>query len=180
MIYEVEVNGRLRRVELKREGTGYRVAVDGRTQHVDARQQGGIWSLLVSDADEAVAGTSRTQHSYEIAIAEEPSGGLAVQINGRVVRASVSSARGSWARRSGHDTAAGGSGPYRILAPMPGKVVKLLVAPGDRVDAGHGVIVVEAMKMENELRTVRAGTVQEVRVTQGSSVEAGAVLVIIE
>ena len=58
--------------------------------------------------------------------------------------------------------------------------MKLLVKPGDKVDARQGLVVVEAMKMENELRARAAGTVTEVRVTEGSSVEAGAILVVVE
>jgi pyruvate carboxylase subunit B len=62
---------------------------------------------------------------------------------------------------------------------MPGRVVKVLVAPGDRVAAGQGLVVVEAMKMENEIRARHAGTVTEVRVREGEPVEARAVLVTI-
>jgi biotin carboxyl carrier protein len=63
---------------------------------------------------------------------------------------------------------------------MPGKIVRILVKPGDSVLARQGLVVVEAMKMENELRAPKAGTVAEVRVTEGASVEAGAVLVVVE
>ena len=63
---------------------------------------------------------------------------------------------------------------------MPGRVVRVLVAPGDTVDARQPVVVVEAMKMENELRSPKAGRVKEVAVTPGTSVEAGRVLVVIE
>jgi len=66
-----------------------------------------------------------------------------------------------------------------IVAPMPGRVVKVLVAPGDAVVARQGLVVVEAMKMENELRAPRAGTVADVRVREGAPVEANVVLVVI-
>lgn len=66
-----------------------------------------------------------------------------------------------------------------IKAPMPGRVVRVLVAVGDRVTARQGVVVVEAMKMENELRTPRDGTVTEIAVVPGAAVEAGAVLLVI-
>jgi biotin carboxyl carrier protein len=72
------------------------------------------------------------------------------------------------------------AGDGRVLAPMPGRVVKVLVEPGMAVEARQGVVVVEAMKMENELRAPHAGTVREVRVAEGASVEANAVLVVIE
>ena len=63
---------------------------------------------------------------------------------------------------------------------MPGRVVRVLVEPGDEVAARQGVVVVEAMKMENELRSPRAGRVKEVSVTAGTSVEAGRILAVIE
>ena len=63
---------------------------------------------------------------------------------------------------------------------MPGKVVRVLVAPGDQVAARQGLVVVEAMKMENELRAVRAGRVASVAVIEGQSVDAGAVLAVVE
>jgi biotin carboxyl carrier protein len=63
---------------------------------------------------------------------------------------------------------------------MPGKIVKVLVKPGDSVQPRQGIVVVEAMKMENELRSQKTGTVSEVRVKEGASVEAGAILVVVE
>jgi biotin carboxyl carrier protein len=73
--------------------------------------------------------------------------------------------------------AARAAGPASLVAPMPGLVVRVLVQPGDRVQAGQGVIVIEAMKMENELRTRAPGVVRSVAVTPGSAVEKGALLV---
>jgi biotin carboxyl carrier protein len=63
---------------------------------------------------------------------------------------------------------------------MPGRVVKLLARPGQAVVARQGIVVIEAMKMENELRSPKAGTVREITVAEGASVEAGAVLAIVE
>jgi biotin carboxyl carrier protein len=85
-------------------------------------------------------------------------------------------------RRRGRSSVGGatGSGPLRVVAPMPGKVVRVLVRAGDRVRARQPVVVVEAMKMENELRAVREGTVSEVHARDGSSVEAGTLLVVIQ
>ena len=180
MIYDVDINGKARRVEIKRDGTGYQVSVDGRRQTADVTVVGGVWSLILSDAgdDKADAKAAPSRRSYEIAIAEKAGGELTVHVNGRLVPATVAGGRGTWARR-GHD-AATGAGPQRVIAPMPGKVVKVLVKPGDTVAAKQGVVVVEAMKMENELRAPKAGTVTEVRVGEGTSVEAGAVLVVME
>jgi len=75
---------------------------------------------------------------------------------------------------------AGPSGPAPIVAPMPGLVVRINVAPGDTVEAGQGVVVMEAMKMENELRATAAGTVRSVEVGPGTAVEKGTLLVSLE
>jgi biotin carboxyl carrier protein len=102
---------------------------------------------------------------------------LLVGLDGRTIAASVN------ARRTGRVAAdAGGHahGEQAVAAPMPGRVVRILVAPGDQVAARQGVVVVEAMKMENELRSPKAGRIKEVTVAPGTSVEAGRVLVIVE
>jgi biotin carboxyl carrier protein len=82
-----------------------------------------------------------------------------------------------WKRSGG---AAGGEGRAAITAPMPGKIVRILVSPGDEVEAGQGVIVVEAMKMQNEMKSPRAGRVASIPVKENESVAAGAVLAVIE
>jgi biotin carboxyl carrier protein len=71
-------------------------------------------------------------------------------------------------------------GPAPIKAPMPGLIVRVNVKVGDRVEAGQGVVVMEAMKMENELRAIAAGTVKSVGVVPGATVEKGALLVALE
>ena len=71
-------------------------------------------------------------------------------------------------------------GPAPVLAPMPGLIVRVTVAPGDAVEAGQGVVVMEAMKMENELRAVSAGRVKSVEVSPGAAVEKGTLLVALE
>jgi biotin carboxyl carrier protein len=171
--YEVEINGRTRRVDVDRQDAGLIVTVDGQRHAADVTVINGVYSLILGDAG--------VRRSFEVAVAEDPpaSGNLTLHVNGRVVCAAVGRARGSWAGR-GHDGAGGGNGPQQVSAPMPGKVVKLLVKPGDTVAARQGVVVVEAMKMENELRAARAGTVGAVNVAEGASVEAGTVMVVIE
>ena len=71
-------------------------------------------------------------------------------------------------------------GPKKIVAPMPGKVVRLLVREADEVEMGAGVAVVEAMKMQNEIKSPKKGTVQKILVTEGAAVNAGDVLAIVE
>ena len=82
-------------------------------------------------------------------------------------------------RRRALATLGAGNGDQRVVAPMPGKVVKVLVAVGDPVEARQGLVVVEAMKMENELTVSRAGTVARIEVTEGTSVEAGRLLIVV-
>ena len=72
------------------------------------------------------------------------------------------------------------TGPAPVIAPMPGLVVRVRVAVGDRVEAGQGVVVMEAMKMENELRATAAGVVKSIEVQAGTAVEKGTLLVALE
>jgi biotin carboxyl carrier protein len=179
--YEVEINSRTRRVDVERAAAAFIVTVDGRRRVADVTMMNGLWSVILdgSGADSGV------RHSYEVAVAEQPhgSGRLTVHVNGRIVSARVARPRRTSARGR-HDAGPGSvgtdAGPQPVIAPMPGKVVKVLVAQGDIVAARQGVVVVEAMKMENELRAPKAGTVVRVDVSEGSSVDAGAVLVLIE
>ncbi len=132
---------------------------------VDFTRVGDRWSILVGET------------SYEVAIESRRRGQQLVHVDGHVVPVTVRvPGRGG---RGGTDDGSGGTGPATIVAPMPGRVVKVLVAPGDAVMARQGLVVVEAMKMENELRAPRAGTVAEVRVREGAPVEANVVLVVI-
>ncbi|MFZ0817200.1 MAG: biotin/lipoyl-containing protein, partial [Candidatus Sulfotelmatobacter sp.] len=71
-------------------------------------------------------------------------------------------------------------GPRKIVAPMPGKVVRLLASEGDEVGAGAGVAVVEAMKMQNEIKSPKKGTIKKISVSEGAAVNAGDVLAIVE
>ena len=79
------------------------------------------------------------------------------------------------ARRMGSNTGSS-AGPMQITAPMPGKVIKLLVREGEEVTAGQGLLVMEAMKMQNELRAPRAGCIERIHTTEGVGVETGSLL----
>ena len=115
----------------------------------------------------------------EVSFESGDEGVTIVRINGEACRPGRSTrGRGSGAGNAMRQRA--GEGRRAIVAPMPGRVVKVLVERGQAVAARQGVIVVEAMKMENELRAPRAGTVSEVLVSEGMSVEAHATLVVIE
>ena len=188
MKFDVEIQGRTRRLSVERRDGRFVVEVDGRKQIADVSRIGDSWSLILEPAkagphqdNKVGAGFSRlTRRSYEISISELlGSGVLTVHVNGRPVTVSIGTGRAAFSRRP-RGGAADGKGPQHIAAPMPGKVVKLLVKPGDEVAVRQGLVVVEAMKMENELRSPKAGKVVEVRASEGSSVEAGTVLVIVE
>jgi biotin carboxyl carrier protein len=75
---------------------------------------------------------------------------------------------------------AAGAGPVEVRSQMPGKVIRVLVAPGDRVEADQGVIVVEAMKMQNEMKSPKTGTVTKVHTREGATVAAGEALIAID
>jgi biotin carboxyl carrier protein len=82
--------------------------------------------------------------------------------------------------RSGASSASHDTGAAEIVSPMPGKIVRVLMAAGAHVEAGAGVIVVEAMKMQNELKAPKAGVVISIKATEGMNVNAGDVLAVIE
>jgi len=169
MTFEIEIDGRARAVSVERVGEGrFRVTVDGRAHLVDAARAGEFGLSLLLGA----AGASR---DVQVAPAGRPGELLAV-LDGRTIDVTVNGRR---SRRSGADAGGSAGAEGTVVAPMPGRVVRLLVAPGDEVAARQPVIVVEAMKMENELRSPKAGTVKDVAVPAGASVEAGRVLVTI-
>jgi biotin carboxyl carrier protein len=169
--YEVEINGRLRQVTVHRVDGRFAVAIDRREWMIDAaRVDAHTWSLLI---DEEL----RTR-SHEVTLAPDAaSGALGVRVAGASVAVSVNGRRRLGRKAEG--VQAGGSGPMRVVAPMPGKIVRVLVRTGEAVHARQPLIVIEAMKMENELRAAGDGTVAEIQVRDGQSVEAGALLAVI-
>jgi biotin carboxyl carrier protein len=174
--YEVEVNSRLRKVVVHRQEGRFVVAVDGREWVVDAeRVDEHTLSLLVA-RPEGAAGKPGGGLSHEIALAHDALGQLSIYVGASTLTAALNGRR-RWGRREG--TIQGGSGPQRIIAPMPGKVARVLVKVGDQVAARQPIVVVEAMKMENELRSAHEGTVSEIHAHEGQSVDAGAVLAVI-
>jgi biotin carboxyl carrier protein len=169
--YEVEVGGRVRQVSITRAGAGFAVTVDGHTTHVDAVRIDAQTLSLMWDS----------VWPKEAVFAHDPATGrLTVQVDGAPVSLSVNGRR-SQGRHGYHDEGGrAGGGPQRIVAPMPGKVIRVLVQVGDAVRSRQPLLVVEAMKMENELRSGRDGIVAEIHMREGQSVDAGALLVVIQ
>jgi biotin carboxyl carrier protein len=158
------VNGRSRKVTVVGGGR-CRVTVDDGTFEVDARRPTvGLVSLLI-DGVSHLADVTATDDGWLVDVAGATYV-VAIEDHARhVIRA-----------RGG--TSASASGQI-IKAPMPGKVTHVAVAPGDRVERGDTVVVIEAMKMQNEFKATVAGTVAEIRVQPGQAINAGDVLVLI-
>jgi biotin carboxyl carrier protein len=146
------------------------VLVNGRTMEIDSGRldvvvavEPGVYSVLVDGRSFEVRAVSHRDL-------------LQLEIEGRRLTAEVIDPR----NRSRRERAALGGGRQNIVTPMPGKVIRVLVRQGDRVEVGQGVAVVEAMKMQNEMRALRSGVVVEVRVQDGDTVGAGDALVVLE
>lgn len=172
MQYEVEVGGRVRNVTVARTGDTFAVAIDGHTRQVEVtRSDGRSLSLVVDSAwrKDITISPDAGANRLTVLVGTTP---VPVVLNGALncrVRGRASAGAG-----------AAGSGPQRVIAPMPGKIVRILVRVGETVRARQPVIVVEAMKMENELGAGRDGTVAEIHTAEGVSVDAGALLIVIQ
>ncbi len=169
MVFEIEANGRAHTVaiDLDRGRAGHlTVTIDGTPAAVDVRRTATGYSLLLDGqvVEAAVSGGAPGTTA----------GDLVVHLPGISLPVTIDASR----RRG--KTAAHADGEQRIVAPMPGRVVRILVAAGDTVELRQPVMVVEAMKMENELRAPKAGRVKEVAVEAGASVESGRLLLVIE
>ena len=171
---DVQVGATSFRVEVRRDGSDWVVSLDGRTCRVDARRAADGWSLLIGPDDGV---PSRARRSYDVAF-DSGIEGLRVHVDGVAVPVSLPDDRRRVRRHSG--SAGGGAGRQNVVAPMPGRVVKVLVAPGDTVVDRQPVAVLEAMKMQNDVRAARAGRVVEIRAVEGALVDAGAVLLVID
>ena len=169
MKYKVQLastsEAKTREVELERDGVAWRVTLDGRPVAVDAVEIApNTLSILLSG------------RSFEVNVTLSPDGKLKLQTGSREFIAEAIDPRAWSGRRHGSIEA---EGRQQIVAPMPGKVVRLLVKSGDRVEAGQGLLVVEAMKMQNEIRSLKSGTVERVLAKEGQAVNAGDVLCVV-
>jgi biotin carboxyl carrier protein len=164
MLFDATVDGRTIRVEVRARERGYVVTLDGRAIDVDHQETGPHFVSLLIEGRSYEAGLEKRPDGYDVVLAEDV---LHVELRGA-----------SQGFRPAPRKAEGG--PARILAPMPGRLVRVLVQPGQQVQAGDGLVVMEAMKMENELRSPRAGRVAELPVSEGQAVDTAALLVVVE
>jgi biotin carboxyl carrier protein len=170
MIYEVTIAEKAYHVELVRTGEGqtgekWTCQLNGRQLPIDvALIQEGMLSILLNgksyDVKQELIGTETN-----------------VVIGHERFRASVRDPRSF---RSRQRAGASEQGIKKITAPMPGKVVRILAAVGDQVEAGQSVIVIEAMKMQNELKAPKSGIIKKITVAEGAAVEAGQALAEVE
>lgn len=163
--YNVEIRGRQVAVELEERNGRVSARVDSRAYDLQViSPHSGVYTLIAGD------------RVYEASVwAPEPNA-MRVEISGRLLTVKVIDRKH---RRPGADHH-GVEGRHELIAPMPGKVVRVLLAEGDEVALGQGVVVVEAMKMQNEIKSPKSGRVIEVRVVEGSTVDANQVLAIVE
>jgi len=171
MDLQLVLNGRTRTVSAEPVEGGHRVTIDGETMTVDAAAfEAWSWSLVFPGDGHATATVGLSPAG--------PTGDLHVHLAAGTVLVCPLARTRRFGRGDGD--AAQAEGAQQVLAPMPGKVVKLLVKVGDEVTARQGLIVIEAMKMENELRSPKDGRVTDIAVGEGTSVEAGRLLVVVE
>ena len=165
---EIELAGKTHSVEWTTAGGRTQWTVDGRVVDADAVEVGnGVYSILIGG------------ESLEARVekAPGPSGRLTAFVADREYALAVCDSR-QWRKQRG--AAAEAEGAQQVLAPMPGKIVRVLVAAGDAVNAGQGVAVVEAMKMQNEIRTPKSGKVARLHVKEGQTVSAGEAIAVVE
>ena len=154
-----------RRLSLEKVSGGWECRVDDETVPIDAiLTRRDVLSLLVDG------------RAYEIK-RERTAGDLRISIG---TECFVVELRDRRSLRSRQKAVVDEKGPRKILAPMPGRIVRLLVAENASVEAGQGILVVEAMKMQNEIKSPKRGVVKQVLATPGASVNPGDVLAVVE
>ncbi|PYX51860.1 MAG: acetyl-CoA carboxylase biotin carboxyl carrier protein subunit [Acidobacteria bacterium] len=164
MKYDVSIGGNHYQLELGRDASRWSCHLDGLEVDVDAIPvRPGVLSLRVG------------HEIYEVKC-ERKADHVQVWFRGECYAAEVRDPRSLRVRTRAADD----HGPRKLTAPMSGKIVRVLIREGSEVDAGAGVVVVEAMKMQNEIKSPKKGTVQKILVNEGAAVNAGDVLAIVE
>lgn len=171
MFYDVVIDGTTYSLELKQGGSNGEWLCSVRSSKSGKPSEFHFDATLTADD---VLSLLLAGKSYSF---KRDASSSALVLNGRRFEVEVRDPRSLRSRRA----AAGvEDGPRKLTAPMPGKVVRVIVPAGQTVEAGQGVLVVEAMKMQNELKSPKAGKVQKILVSEGSAVNAGDVLAIVE
>ncbi len=170
MKFEVQLDGtsgkRKHVVELQREGDTYRVVLDGKA--LDANP------VIVAAYTASILLGGQ---SFEVHITPTLEGNLKLQSGPHEFIAAVQDPRAWRGRKHGGLEA---EGRQQVLSPMPGKVIRVLVKDGESVEAGQGLVVIEAMKMQNEIRSPKRGKIERLAAKEGQTVNAGEVLAWVE
>ena len=162
----------------------YEIAIDGKSYRLDLGQAEGRWSCRVDGREVEVDAVLARPNvlslrlgnkAYEVKC-ERVGGDVHLWVGSQRFAAEVRDPRSLRSRASADD----GKGPRKLVAPMPGKVVRVLVKENEEVGAGQGVVVVEAMKMQNEIKSPKKGVVRKVVAAEGAAVNAGDVLAVVE
>ena len=165
MTYEILIDGKPHQLELTKNDGLWRCKLDGETFDVDAVVARRDVISLIVDGTAWEVKRERTATDLHLWV---KSARFAVDV------------RDPRSLRSRRSAGAGVEGPQKLLAPMPGKIVRVLAAAKDEVEAGQGLLVIEAMKMQNEMKSPKKGVVKQVLVAEGAAVNAGDVLAIVE
>ena len=166
MTFEVLLGGKTRVVGLARQEGSWKITLDGNALDANAVEVApNTFSVLLNG------------ESHQVRIAPRPDGSLTLHVGLAEYHGEVADPRSWRGRRHGAPEA---RGLQQIAASMPGKVVRVLVKQGDTVAAGQGLLVVEAMKMQNEIRSPKSGKVEKLLVAEGQTVNAGEVLLCVE
>jgi biotin carboxyl carrier protein len=164
--YEICIGEKSSTVEFEREVAQWKIAVDGKSLAADAVEiSPGVFSILLDGV------------SHEVRVSPAPDGTLRILSGMEEFSAEIVDSR-SWRGRSHGGLEA--AGRQAVVAPMPGKVVRVLRKAGERIEAGEGILVIEAMKMQNEIRSPKSGVVESMAVQEGQAVNAGEILAWIE
>jgi acetyl/propionyl-CoA carboxylase alpha subunit len=166
MKYVAIVNGKQRAVEIARIDGGYRLTIDGKSFTVDSFRPGPQSISLLMDGQVYEVGLEKNGHRFSVYFYDD------------TIELELFDARKFQASNTARSTAS--SGPTRIQAPMPGKIVKVVVKEQSTVKEGDSLLIMEAMKMQNELKAPKSGTVSKIHVREGEPVSISQVLLVLE
>jgi biotin carboxyl carrier protein len=165
MKIELEIDGQIIEGEFTLSGGAAQLSFGGATREAQVSEpEPGMFTVIIND------------RVYRCALEVSPGGAVEVIVNGERIPVAARDKK----HLRGQAGAAAASGQVKLSAPMPGKVVRVLLKAGDEVAARQGVMVVEAMKMQNEVQSPKAGKIAEIKVSEGQTVNSGEVLAVIE
>lgn len=163
----------------------YEISIDGKNYKLDLNKADGRWKCVLDGEDVEVDAVIARRDVISIIIGgtayevkrERTANDMHLWVKSARFAVDVRDPRSLRSRRAKSGSM---EGPQKLVAPMPGKIVRVISPAGTEVEAGHGVLVIEAMKMQNELKSPKKGVVRQIMIAEGSSVSAGEVLAIVE